>query len=422
MGAGRPTFWTKSGPPARSGATGRRWLRPTLPAFALGELLGFSVLAYAYFVVVAPRHFEDFVPYRAAGRAVWAHLPLYETALHYPFPDPVLRPGFLYPPPFALVPAALAWLPDGPAAALWVLFIQVALGTAVFFAYRAIGRPSLMEALLAAVLTLNFYPLLLDLWQGQVNTFLLLAAAIFLWATLAKRMGWMGVSAAFAAVVKITPGFWLITALRAQRLRALAWAALAGMLLLAAGVLTTGWDQTWIYFTQVLPALRPGTTAPSNQSIWGAGWRLFGPNPYAPPWLSWRVAMPWLAVLASLALVVWWLRARRGVTGPLAEATTFSALLCLLLLLASVSWEHHFTLLLIPLWVSLRLLHDRRLSRRHWVTFASFFICVAVVPRVRGAFPATLLLTPLAQNAVFIGTLILFFWLCSQLQRLAPTR
>jgi hypothetical protein len=385
-------------------------------------LLAFSVLAYAYFVAVAPRHFEDFVPYRAAGRAVWAHRPLYETALHYPFPDAVLRPGFLYPPPFALVPAAFAWLPDAAAAALWVLVIQIALGTAVFFAYRALGRPSVMEGLLAGVLTLNFYPLLLDLWQGQVNTFLLAAAAIFLWATEAKRVGWMGVSAAFAAVVKITPGFWLISALLARRMRALVWAALAGTLLLAAGVLAAGWAQTWVYFTQVLPALGPGTTAPSNQSIWAVGRRLFGPNPYAPPWLSWRAAMPWLALLASLGLVAWWLRARRAATGPLVEATTFSALLCLLLLVASVSWEHHFTLLLIPLWVGLRLLHERRLSRRHWVAFAAFFVCVAVVPRVRGAFPTTALLTPLSQNAVFIGTVILFFWLCSQLQRLAPTR
>jgi hypothetical protein len=132
--------------------------------------------------------------------------------------------------------------------------------------------------------------------------------------------------------------------------------------------------------------------------------------------------MPGLALLASLALVAWWLWARRRATGPMAEATTFSALLCLLLLVASLSWEHHFTLLLIPLWVGLRLLHDRRLSRRHWISFAAFFICVAVVPRVRSAFPAAPLLTPLAQNTVFIGTLILFFWLCSQLQRLAPAR
>jgi hypothetical protein len=388
----------------------------------LAELLAFSALAYAYFVAVAPRHFEDFVPYRAAGRAVWAHLPLYETALHSQFPDPVLRPGFLYPPPFALVPAALAWLPDAAAAALWVLFIQVALGTAVFFAYRALGRPSLTEGLLAGVLTLNFYPLLLDLWQGQVNTFLLAAAALFLWATLAERRRWMGVSAACAAMVKITPGFWLITALLTRRLRAMAWAGVSGTVLLAVGVVAIGWEQTWVYFTQVLPALRPGTTAPGNQSLWGVGRRLFGPDPYAPPWLSWRGAMPGLALLASLALVAWWLWARRRATGPMAEATTFSALLCLLLLLASLSWEHHFTLLLIPLWVGLRLLHDRRLSRRHWISFAAFFLCVAVVPRVRSAFPAAPLLTPLAQNTVFIGTLILFFWLCSQLQRLAPAR
>jgi hypothetical protein len=385
-------------------------------------LLALSALAYAYFVAVAPRHFEDFVPYRAAGRAVWAHLPLYETALHYQFPDPVLRPGFLYPPPFALVPAALAWLPDTAAAALWVLFIQVALGTAVFFAYRALGRPSLMEGLLAGVLTLNFYPLLLDLWEGQVNTFLLAAAAIFLWATLAERARWMGVSAACAAVVKITPGFWLITALLTRRGRAVVWAAVSGAVLLSAGLLATGWEQTWVYFTQVLPALGPGTTAPGNQSVWGVGRRLFGPNPYAPPWWSWRGAMPWLALLASLALMAWWLRARRRATGPLAEATAFGALLCLLLLLASVSWEHHFTLLLVPLWVGLRVLHDRRLSRRHWVAFGAFFICVAVVPRLRGGFPTAAVLTPLAQNTVFIGTLILFFWLCSQLQRLSPTR
>ncbi len=381
------------------------------------ELSVLSVGAYAYFLAQAPAHFQDFAAYLAAGRDLRAHQSLYSAFLLHPFPDPLLRPAFIYPPPFALLPATIAGLPQAAAALLWLGAIEAALLTAVLLGYRALGRPSRSEALVAVVLTANFYPLLVDLWQGQANTFLMAAAAVFLWALTATRDRMMGAAAAAAAAIKILPGLWLVLPLLARRGGALAWGGLAGAGILLAGILAAGWNQTVTYFTRVLPALGQGTAAPANESIWGVLRRLFGPDPYAHPPFPWQGGVPWLALFVSGALTIWWLRARPAAPGLGSASADFAALICLLLLVAGVSWEHHFALLVLPMWVALRTLRQSGLRRADLLAFGAFYAGVSLVPRLRATIPAE---TPFGwpvANSVFVGTTILFFWLCSTLRR-----
>ncbi len=407
-----------------------RALRTHVPAFLphlplktalLLEICAVSVAVYAYYLAVAPGHFEDFTPYRAAGQAVWAKDPLYAPFLHHPFPDPMLRPAFIYPPTFAVLPALLAWLPSPAAKVLWLLLMQGALAAAALLSYRMLGRPSWNEALLAAILTVNFYPLLVDLWQGQVNTLLLAAAALCAWSLAARRDALLGITAAAGAAIKVVPAFWLLPALLGRRLGAIAWAMAAGLAFAALGVLAAGWDESLIYLTRVLPALQQGTAAPANQSIWGICRRLFGADPYATVPFPWPGAVPAVPLLLGAALGACWLWSRRRAAQTPAAALDFAALLSLLLLAATVSWQHHFVLLLVPLWVGLRVLLRWGRTWPDALAFSAAYVCVALVPRIRGVLPGTG--TPaafLTENPVFLGTLILFFWLCFRLQRLAP--
>jgi len=419
--------------PERWTVSAVRALRTHLPASlpriplrtaVLLEICAVSLAAYAYYLVVAPGHFEDFVPYRAAGQAVWTRAPLYAAFLDHPFPDPMLRPAFIYPPTFAVLPALLAWVPSPAAKVLWLLLMQCGLAAAAFVTYRMLDRPGRDEALLAAILTANFYPLLVDAWQGQVNAILLAAAALCAWALAVRRDALLGVTAAAAAAVKVVPAFWLLPALLGRRLRAIVWATVAGGAFAALGVLAAGWNQSLVYLTRVLPALQQGTAAPANQSLWGVCRRLFGADPYATVPFPWPGALPAVPLLLSVVLGLWWLWSRRRASQmpALAAAVDFAALLSLVLLAASVSWQHHFVLLLLPLWVGLRLLSrdDRRWSDT--LAFSAAYACLALVPRIRGVLPGTG--TPaafLTENAVFAGTLILFLWLCFRLQRLVPS-
>lgn len=411
-----------SGAVAATPARTRRWPHLSLLDVLLLELGAVSLAVYLSILVHAPQQFQDFAPYWAAGQALVHHQPLYTTFLQHDFPDPVLRPAFIYPPPFALVPAALTWLPLSVAKLVWLLAMQAALATAAWVAYRSMGRPSRTEACLAVILTANFYPMLVDLWQGQVNTFLLAAAALFLWGLVRRRDRLMGAASAAGAAVKIVPVLWLTLAVLTRRRAALAWGALAGASILAAGMLAAGWEQTVIYVTRVLPLLQQGTAIVTNQSAWGVTRRLVGPDRYGvPPW-RWDGAQPGVSLTVCGALAAWWLWRRQHAGVRRSDIVDFAALLCLLLLVASTSWEHHFTLLLIPMWVALRIVTRRGAGHRAQIVVAVFYAAVSVVPRLRSALPLnTAPVHWLGDDAVFIGTVILFFWLCSNLRHPVPS-
>ncbi len=411
-----------SGVVAAGRAPTRPWPRLSLTGVLLLELGAVSLAIYVFVLVQAPAHFQDFAPYWAAGQAVVTRQPLYTAFLQHPFPDPVLRPAFIYPPPFALLPATLSWLPEPTAKLVWLLAMQVALATAGWFTYRALGRPSPSEGLIALILTANFYPLLVDLWQGQVNTFLLAAAAVFLWGVVRRHDRVMGAVAAVGGAVKIVPVLWLALAVLTRRSAALAWATLAGGAILAAGMLATGWEQSVTYLTRVLPMLQQGTAFVPNQSAWGLTRRLFGPDHFvAPPW-RWDGAQPWVSLAVCGALAGWWLRSRQAAGARRSDTLDFAALLCLLLLVASTSWEHHFTLLLVPMWVALRIVVRSGPRNSALFTLAVFYASVSVAPRLRPILPPGAgAVHWLSDNAVFIGTVILFFWLCSNLRHPVPS-
>jgi alpha-1,2-mannosyltransferase len=363
-----------------------------------------------YIAVLAGSGHQDLDAYLSAGRDLLAGRPLYDAFLHHPFPDPTLRPAYIYPPVFAVLIAPLTWLPRVVAGWTWLLAMQAALALSITVVVRYLNPPWAARWV-ALVLTFTFFPLLVDVAQGQTNLLvvaLLVLGVVGILRGQSQAGAWLGV----AAAIKITPLLLLGWLLFQRRWRA------AGFLGLGfAGATAAGWlvrpSDTVTFFGQVLPALARGTAYYSNQSLAGVLGRWLTTNPYTNPWL----VVPWesvLAVGAALALLGWWAFSSWRLD-PTAAAFSF---LPLLPLLSSVTWEHHLVVLLPLIWLSVA-----RLAGRGWpvpatALLAAGVLCVSVLSRWHPgpAFGSAAFwgaqtgdpLTVLTANALFGGTLILF--------------
>src|SRR5205823_1113830 len=88
--------------------------RKVRPAFvAQAGLIGSAIAIYLLVIGAAGLRHQDSEAYLAAARDIWHGAPLYATFLHHPFPDPTLRPAFIYPPAFALVIAGVLGIVRG---------------------------------------------------------------------------------------------------------------------------------------------------------------------------------------------------------------------------------------------------------------------------------------------------------------------
>src|SRR2546423_4240572 len=143
--------------------------RKVRPAFvAQSVLVGSAVAVYLFVRGSAGLRREDLDAYLAAGRHVLNGGPLYATFLQHPFPDATLRPAFIYPPAFALLIAPLALLPNAVANLVWLIVGQLSLAAAMLLVLRWLRPPGWAVATLLVV-TLTFYPLWIDIRQGQAN-------------------------------------------------------------------------------------------------------------------------------------------------------------------------------------------------------------------------------------------------------------
>ncbi len=363
-----------------------------------------------YLTVLIGSSHQDLDTYLAAGRDLTAGRPIYAAFLQHPFPDPTLRPAYIYPPVFTLFIVPLTWVPAAAAAWAWRLAMQAALVVAmvVFLRYVRGAWPVVWVGLL---LTFSFYPLLVDVTEGQAN---LLVLALLVLGVVGILQGqsaagaWLGA----AAALKLTPLLLLGWLIVTRRWRAAGFLGLGFLGVTAVGAVIRPADSL-TFVTQVLPALGHGTAYYSNQSLYGVLGRLLTANPYTNPWL----AFPWEAGLAAAAgallLGSWAVSAQK--LDPAAAAFAF---LPLLPLLSTVTWEHHLVVLLPVIWLIVA-----RLAARGWPAAETALLAVAVVclnglprwhpgpafgsPGFRAAQTGDPLVL-LSANALFFGTLVLF--------------
>lgn len=373
-------------------------------------LLAAALTLYVLVLIQGVDRHQDFNAYLQAGRDLVQGHPLYATFLHHPFPDPTLRPAFIYPPAFAILIAPLAMLPVWLGAALWLIACQAALLASLAIVIRA-ERPSWSATVGILCLTLTFYPLWVDIIQGQANLLILLLVTGGIVGMVRARPGWAA-AIGIAAALKLTPSLLLGWLLVERRFREVAWLMGGFTLVTAIGALIRPED-TAAFFTQVLPALAKGTAFYANYSVSGFLARVFQVNPYTNPWLP----LPFESLLpagAALGLFGFWLwRGRRST--PLHHALTF---LPLLPLLSAVTWSHHLVLLLPVLWLAII-----GIARRGWpagetAALAAITVTLSLVARWSSGpafgqpgFRAAQTMDPavlIVANSLLLGTLGLF--------------
>jgi alpha-1,2-mannosyltransferase len=383
-------------------------VRPAVVAQA--GLVGAALGVYLLVLGAAVFHQQDLDAYLAGARQIWSGAPLYSTFLSHPFPDPTLRPAYIYPPVFAITTAPLALLPRGTAGVAWLVTTQLSLLAAMLVALRWL-RPARRALTVALLATLTFYPLWIDATQGQANLPLMLLVVVGL-AGVARGRPHFALAFGLAAAYKLTPLLLLVWLLADRRLRAAAW-MLAGFAAAGAAGALLRFDDTIVFIRQVLPALAAGTAYYANQSAVGFIARVSSANPYTEPW----IALPWagaLAVALGMLLVGFWFWRSRGQPPGYRGA----AFLPLLPLLSSVTWPHHLVILLPVIWLGICVL-DRNgwpiapaLGGSAALAVISLLARWPVGPAFhQPGFRLAQTMDPVVftvANALFFGTLILF--------------
>jgi alpha-1,2-mannosyltransferase len=394
---------------ARAGAVAP--VRKVRPAFvAQAGLIGSALALYAVVLIQGGLYHQDLDAYLAAGRAVWQGQPLYAPFLHHPFPDPALRPAYIYPPVFALLVAPLALLPAVAANVVWLLMGQGALAAALVLTLRWLRPPAWAVAAIVCA-TLTFYPLWIDVVQGQANllVLLLVTAGIF---GIGQGRPRFAAALGVAAALKLTPIILLAWLLLDRRLREAGWMLGAAVAVTVAAAL---WriDDTVTFFQRVLPTLAHGTAFYANQSLEGVIARIATINPYAKPWVV-VPGVSLLAVILIIALIGFWFWWSNGQP----ELIRAAAFLPLLPLASSVTWSHHLVILLPVIWLGVIAIAQRGWPIPSMMAMGALLLLFSVVARwpagpafgqpgfraAQSGDPAVFVVA----NAMFFGTLTLF--------------
>jgi alpha-1,2-mannosyltransferase len=221
-----------------------------------------------------------------------------------------------------------------------------------------------------------------------------------------------GAALGVAAALKLTPFILLAWLLLDRRIKEAAW-MIGGFTALTAAAALLRYQDTVVFFGQVLPALSSGTAFYANQSLGGIVARILSVNPYTTPWiaLSWGFLLP--VVLAIVLIGVWFWRTRHQ--PALARATAFIPLLPLL---SSVTWPHHLVILLPVIWIGAIALAERDWPLAPTIGLAGLLVIFNVMARWpvgpafgQAGFRAAQTADPIVfivANAFFLGTLILF--------------
>lgn len=282
--------------------------------------------------------------------------------------------AYIYPPFFALLLAPLTSLGLVAAARIWLLVVHAAFLVALALILRIHPELSRSGRRLFLLASFAFMPVYLNLKFQQVATVWLLLLTAALWAVLRRRAGLAGIFIAAAASLKVSPIFLIPLFARLGRWRV---ALLGGITLVAVTVASMlAAPGSWQFFTVVLPRIGLGTANWDNGSIDGLVSRivelapgLFGDATQTVA----KVAIAGTAVIV-IGVTVWMSRP----IGEQAWAVRLSvaALITSLLIVSSVTWQHHLVTLLLPIATATAWITVRRPGARYaWGLAAAYIMC-----------------------------------------------
>ncbi|HXM53426.1 MAG TPA: glycosyltransferase family 87 protein, partial [Candidatus Binatus sp.] len=222
--------------------------------------------------------------------------------------------------------------------------------------------------------SLGFMPVYLNLKFQQVATVWLLLITATLWAALRRHTGLAGAFIATAASLKVSPIFLIPLFARLGRWRI---AVMGSVMLVVLTVVTVlAAPGSWQFFTVVLPRIGLGTANWDNGSIDGLVSRI---AELAPGLFGGATQTVAKVVIAAAAIIVigitlWQARGRADEAWTL--RLSVAALITALLIVSSVTWQHHLVTLLLPLATGIAWITVRRPEARYgWWLFAAYAMC-----------------------------------------------
>jgi len=282
--------------------------------------------------------------------------------------------AYIYPPFFALLLAPLTSLGLVAAARIWLLVVHAAFLVALALILRIHPELSRSGRRLFLVASFTFMPVYLNLKFQQVATLWLLLLTATLWAALRRRPRLAGVFIAAAASLKVSPIFLIPLFARLGRWRI---AVLGSVTLVGVTVVSMlAAPGSWQFFTVVLPRIGLGTANWDNGSIDGLVSRIVELAPGLFGGATQAVAKVTIvaAAVVVIGITLWHAGARGEQTWSLRLGV--AALITSLLIVSSVTWQHHLLTLLLPMATALAWVTVRRPGARYgWGVAAAYVMC-----------------------------------------------
>jgi hypothetical protein len=256
--------------------------------------------------------------------------------------------------PQYVMPPLLAWMLqpvvglDGHLVSVGVILLLNA-SLVVFFlcALRALEVRDWQLAVLLALVTISYGPVIGNIDEGQVNLVLLALSGMWLWSWVGGGK-WGGAALGAAVALKLIQAPAGVLVLWARRWSMLIVTAAAGL-----GLWMVGAPQyLYEYLVNVLPVVSAGTGLYENHSPGGTVARLIDPRTFlgavrgSPP-----AAQVITTVIAIVALAVTLIVLRSPAKTRTGRGLEAAAIVAVTPILASYSWGTHLVLLLLPMLV-----------------------------------------------------------------------
>ena len=342
-----------------------------LVVVAAGYYLTWSVVQWVTLTPAALRF--DFVNYFGGAQAAAHGTDIYAD-FKRSWGSEAWVVAYIYPPFFALLLAPLTSLGLLAAARIWLLVVHAAFLVALALILRIHPELSRSGRRLFLLAGFPFMPVYLNLKFQQVATVWLLLITAALWAALRRRAGLAGAFIAIAASLKVTPIFLIPLFARLGRWRV---AMLGGVMLVVVTVVSLlAAPGSWQCFTVMLPRIGLGTANWDNGSIDGLVSRIVELAPGLFGSATQTVAKVVIAAAAVIVIGVTLWVARDIGDQAWRLRLSVAALVTSLLIVSSVTWQHHLVTLLLPIATAIAWITVRRPGARYgWGLAAAYAMC-----------------------------------------------
>jgi alpha-1,2-mannosyltransferase len=342
-----------------------------LVVVAAGYYLTWSVVQWVTLTPAALRF--DFVNYFGGAQAAAHGTDIYAD-FKRSWGSEAWVVAYIYPPFFALVLAPLTSLGLLAAARIWLLVVHAAFLVALALILRIHPELSRSGRRLFLLAGFTFMPVYLNLKFQQVATVWLLLITAALWAVLRRRAGLAGAFIAAAASLKVSPIFLIPLFARLGRWRV---AVLGGVTLVGVTLVSLlAAPGSWQFFTVVLPRIGLGTANWDNGSIDGLVSRIveLAPGLFGSATQTVAKVVIAAAAVVVIGITLWLARDTGGQAWTLRLGV--AALVTSLLIVSSVTWQHHLVTLLLPIATAIAWITFRRPGARYgWGLAAAYAMC-----------------------------------------------